>query len=236
MIESIYDTGNLDSLRLVASYLEGFAQGPHMEITNVKGWSQTNILNTALLAALRWLAGLSPADRILSATLLESLLASSTDVPWAIEGARSHPHHIATNIHVTIHRSRIYKTHISIEHWETIQYLTEKDDGRGASLYDLVDFWKLEDAARIQKILGPTADSQNGRLSSRPGIGRQNQNLGRSHFRLAIAAGIVWLPRYARQCIGKYLAPHGSGHDELHWGCRFQEVPKVVETVIDSPT
>ncbi|KAE8412912.1 hypothetical protein BDV36DRAFT_300445 [Aspergillus pseudocaelatus] len=66
-------------LRAVEPYLEGFAQGPHMEITYIKGWSHTNILNTALLAVLKWLAVLSPADKILYATLLESLLSSSTE-------------------------------------------------------------------------------------------------------------------------------------------------------------
>ncbi|KAB8214794.1 hypothetical protein BDV33DRAFT_195797 [Aspergillus novoparasiticus] len=73
IIESIYDTGNVESLRVIEPYLEGFAQGPHMEITYIKGWYQTNILNTALLAALKWLAILSPADKTLYATLLESL-------------------------------------------------------------------------------------------------------------------------------------------------------------------
>lgn len=93
IIESIYDTGNVELLRVVEPYLEGFAQGQHMEITYIKGWSQTNILNTALLAALKWLADLSPADKTLYATLLESLLGSSTGIPWAIQAVTSYPRH-----------------------------------------------------------------------------------------------------------------------------------------------
>ncbi|KAB8233372.1 uncharacterized protein BDW43DRAFT_276119 [Aspergillus alliaceus] len=83
---------------------------------------------------------LSPADKILYATLLESLLASSTDDPWAIEATISYPQHNYTNLRVAIHRSQVYRCHMTTEHQETVHYLTETNNGRRVSLYDIVDF------------------------------------------------------------------------------------------------
>ncbi|KAF7586242.1 hypothetical protein BBP40_009211 [Aspergillus hancockii] len=126
---STYDTGNIDCLKLVAPYLDGFAQEPHMEITYVKGWSQINILNTALLAALRWLSCLSSADKMLYATLLASLLASCTDNPWEL----SYP-----------------------EHQGTVQVLTMKNSAQSLSLRDLIVLWELANVqgSRSSSVLG----------------------------------------------------------------------------------
>ena len=205
IIESIYDTGNVELLRVVEPYLEGFAQGPHMEITYIKGWSQTNILNTALLAALKWPATLSPADKILYATLLESLLNSSTDIPWAIEGAFSPPQSNTTNLQVTIHRSRLYKSHISIEHQGIVRYLTETHNGCKVSPHKLIDFWELENASRIKKLLGPMPEGPEMDPSRTLDVLSRTPRPYRDSF--GLIAGIVRLSWYISQYVTGYLTP-----------------------------
>ena len=199
IIESIYDTGNVELLRVVEPYLEGFAQGPHMEITYIKGWSQTNILNTALLAALKWLADLSPADKTLYATLLESLLGSSTGIPWAIQAVTSYPRHNTATLQVTIHRSRVYKSYIRVEHQETVQYLMETNKGLSVSLHELVNFWELENASRLKQLLGPKPEIPEMDPSRKLDLLRQSPRLYRNRF--GLIAGIVQLPWYISQYV-----------------------------------
>ncbi|KAF5857371.1 hypothetical protein ETB97_005906 [Aspergillus alliaceus] len=119
----------------ITPYLERFAQGPHMEITYIKGWFRTNILNTALLAALRWLPMLSPADKIL------------------------------------------------------------------VSLYDIVDFWKLENATSIKKLIRPKLEHQDV-IRSKLNIPK----LLRDRFGITVLLGVSHLPRYIRQYTTRYLA------------------------------
>ncbi|RAQ63893.1 hypothetical protein COH20_000845 [Aspergillus flavus] len=199
IIESIYDTGNVELLRVVEPYLEGFAQGPHMEITYIKGWSQTNILNTALLAALKWLADLSPADKTLYATLLESLLGSTTGIPWAIQAVTSYPRHNTATLQVTIHRSRVYKSYIRVEHQETVQYLMETNKGLSVSLHELVNFWELENASRLKQLLGPKPEIPEMDTSRKLDLLRQSPRLYRNRF--GLIAGIVQLPWYISQYV-----------------------------------
>ncbi|KAE8344769.1 hypothetical protein BDV24DRAFT_160076 [Aspergillus arachidicola] len=205
IIESIYDTGNVESLRVIEPYLKGFAQGPHMEITYIKGWSQTNILNTALLAALKWLAVLSPTDKILYATFLESLLGSSTDISWAIQAVTSPPQQNTATLLVTTHRSQIYRSHISIEHQETVQYLTKTNNGRSVSLHRLVDFWDLGNTPRLKKLLGPKPEIPEMDPSRKLDLLRQSPRLYRDCF--GLIAGIVQLPWYISQYMTRYLTP-----------------------------
>ncbi|QMW28669.1 hypothetical protein G4B84_003958 [Aspergillus flavus NRRL3357] len=185
-----------DSSRAI---LEGFAQGQHMEITYIKGWSQTNILNTALLAALKWLADLSPADKTLYATLLESLLGSSTDIPWAIQAVTSYPRHNTATLQVTIHRSRVYKSYIRVEHQETVQYLMETNKGLSVSLHELVNFWELENASRLKQLLGPKPEIPEMDPSRKLDLLRQSPRLYRNRF--GLIAGIVQLPWYISQYV-----------------------------------